>query len=190
MPTLRFLLPLLLLIPASSFAGDSLPKNARLEVRLEQSLGSDVSQPGQSFTATLNRSVSLGGKDILLKGSLVSGVVKEAESTLNYSRAGELVLELTSVTSGGKERRISTGLLRFQGRARPIDPTTGRQDDRGARIEDATRAGVGVIGGANTSSTHTIPGTSISVGPNTPSTGMQVILPAKSKLTFTVSSAE
>jgi hypothetical protein len=185
----RLVLTLLLLIPASGFADDALPKNTRLEVRLDQSLGSDISQPGENFTATLSRAVSLGGKDVLLKGARVSGVVKEAESTLNYSRAGELVLELTSVTSGGMEHRITTGLLRFQGRARPTDPTTGRQDDRGARVEDATRAAGGVIGGANPgATTHTIPGTGISVGPSTPSTGMQVILPAKSKLIVTVSS--
>jgi hypothetical protein len=190
MPKTRFFLSLLLLIPAACFAGDVLPKNTRVEVRLGENLGSDISTPGQSFTATLNRSVSLGGKNVLQKGALVSGTVRYAESTLNYSQAGELALELTSVTSGGKEYRVTTSLLRFQGRARQTNPATGKQDDRGARVEDATRAGVGVLGGANTSATHTIPGTNVSVGPETPSTGMQVILPANSKLIFTVTSAE
>ncbi|MBI3476811.1 MAG: hypothetical protein HY010_13850 [Acidobacteria bacterium] len=186
----RFFLFLLLSIPATCFAGDVLAKNTRLEVRLDQNLGSDISAPGQNFTATLIRSVKLGGKDVLQKGAVVEGIVKDAESTLNYSRAGELALQLTSVTSGGREIRLTTSILTFQGRARPINPTTGKQDDRGARVEDATRAAGGVLGGANTNTTHTIPGTSISVGPSTPSTGMQVILPAKSKLVFTVTSAD
>ena len=190
MSRLRSFSSLLLLIPVACFSSDVLPKNTRLEVRLDQTLGSDISQAGQDFTATLSRSVPLGGKEGLQKGALVSGTVKIAESTLNYARPGELGLELTSVTSNGKVYRVATNTLRYQGKERRMDPSTGKQDDRGARVEDATRAGVGVIGGANSTTTHTIPGNDISAGPSTPAAGMQVILPAKSKLIFAVTSAD
>src|SRR5882672_5503796 len=70
---------------------------------------------------------------------------RDSEPVGLASQAGELALELTSVTSGGKEYRVTTSLLRFQGRPRQTNPATGKQDDRGARIEDATRAGVGVL---------------------------------------------
>ena len=65
---------LLVLLAAACFASD-VPKNARLEVRLDETLGSDISQSGQNFSATLNRSISLG-KESLKKGDHVSGVVK------------------------------------------------------------------------------------------------------------------
>jgi hypothetical protein len=186
MPRKHLFWSLVLLAAAACFASD-IPKNTRLEVRLDDALGSDISQTGQNFAGTLTRSISLG-KESLKKGDHVSGVVKYAESTLNYYRPGEIELELTSVTSNGKVCEIATNTLRFQGKERQADPATGKQDDRGARGEDIARSTIGVIGAANTTTAQTVPGTDVAVGPSTRVTGMQVVLPAKSKLTFTVTS--
>jgi hypothetical protein len=182
-------LSLLLLIPLAGYGSDRLPKNSRLEVRLDENLGSDISQTGQIFTATLNRAVTLSGKEVLPKGARITGKVAYAASTFGYGRPGELELELTELAANEKTYRIVTGTLRFQGKERRIDPTTGRQDDRGARGEDAARAGIGVIG-ANTMPGQSIPGTGINVAPSTPVTGMQVVLPAKTKLVFNLTPAE
>ena len=84
MPKKYLFWSLLLLASTASFSSD-VPKNTRLEVRLDETLGSDISQIGQDFSATLTRSISLG-KEGLKKGDHVSGVVKYAESTLNYYR--------------------------------------------------------------------------------------------------------
>jgi hypothetical protein len=178
--------PLVLLATSACFASD-IPKNTRLEVRLDETLGSDISQVGQNFSATLTRSIALG-KEGLKKGDHVSGVVKYAESTLNYYRPGEIELELTSVISNGKVCQIATNTLRFQGKERQADPATGKQDDRGARGEDIARGAIAVAGAPNTAPAQTIPGTGVAVGPSSPATGMQVVLPAKSKLTFTITS--
>jgi len=188
MPKRRIFLALLLLVSIDCLSTD-LHKNAKLEIRLDQTLGSDISQAGQTFTATLNRPVSIGEKNVLQKGARIEGLVQDASSTLQYSQPGQLELALTSVTSGGKIIRISTNTLRFLGKERQINPATGKQDDRGARVQDITRASVGVVGGGNTNAGHTIPGTEISVAPSTPATGMQVILPVKTKLVFTVTSS-
>jgi hypothetical protein len=109
---------------------------------------------------------------------------------MNYYRPGTLELQLTSITSNGRTYRITTQTLRFQGKERSTDPMTGKQDDRGGRAEDAARAGIGTLGNANTSTAHTIPGTNIEAGSANPVIGMQVILPAKSKLIFNASSAD
>jgi len=175
---------------ALCFSEDALPKNAKVEIRLDQALGSDISQSGQTFAATLTRAISSGGKTILPKGAHVEGIVEDASSTLNYARPGSLELALKSVTASGKVIRISTNTVRLQGKERRIDPTTGRQEDRGARGEDAVRAGIGVIGAGNTSTSHTIPGTDLSVGSANSTTGMQVILPAKTKLAFSLVSTD
>ena len=182
------LILLLVIIPLAGYGSDRLPKNTRLEVRLEENLGSDISQTGQTFTATLNRAVTLSGKEFLPKGAHITGKVASAASTLGYGQPGELELELIELEANEKTYRITTGTLRFQGKERRIDPTTGRQDDRGARGEDAARAGIGVIG-ANTMPGQSIPGTDINVAPSTPVTGMQVVLPVKSKLVFNLTSA-
>lgn len=173
-----------------AFCEDALPKNAKLEVRLDQALGSDISQSGQVFSATLTRNFSSGGKTILPKGAHVEGIVEDASPTLNYARPGSLELALKSVTASGKVIRVSTNTVRMQGRERRIDPTTGRQDDRGARAEDAARAGIGVIGTGNTNTSHTIPGTDLSVGSANSTNGMQVLLPVKTKLTFSIVSSD
>ena len=188
MPKRRLFLLLFLLVAIACFPSDQ-HKNAKLEIRLDQNLGSDISQSGQTFTATLNRSVSLGGKNVLQKGARIEGRVEDASPTLQYSRPGMLELALTSVVSSGKVIPISTNTLHFQGKERQINPATGKQDDRGARVEDIARAAGGVAGRGNTNAGQTIPGTTISVAPSTPATGMQVILPAQTKLVFTVTSS-
>jgi hypothetical protein len=179
---------LLFLTPLAVFGRDQL-KNVRIEVRLDQILGSDISHDGETFTGSLNRQVSLGPNVVLPKGSLVQGVVKNAESTMDYYRPGILELELTSVSTGGKTYQILTNTLRLMGKERRMDPSNGKQDDRGARGEDAARAAGAVLGGT-TSTAQTIPGTGVAVGTSDRVTGMQVILPKNSKLTFTVTTSE
>jgi hypothetical protein len=88
MPKKYLFLLLVLLASAACFASD-IPKNTKLEVRLDETLGSDISQSGQNFSATVSRSISLG-KEGLKKGDHVSGVVKYAESTMNYYQPGEI----------------------------------------------------------------------------------------------------
>src|SRR5438128_1033105 len=107
----RFLFSLIVLASLPSFGSDRLPKNMRLEIRLDQSLGSDISHEGETFEATLNRSVTLTGKEVLPKGAHVTGLVKWATSTHNYAQPGELELELTSVDANEKTYRVTTNLL-------------------------------------------------------------------------------
>jgi len=175
---------------ASVALASAIPKNTKLEVRLNEMLSSDQSQTGQRFTATLTRGVSAGGAVVLEKGSIVEGVVKRAEPTYDYQQAGELDLELVSVTSGGKKYLLQTNRVVLMGRPVRRDPRTGRPMDRGSRVGDVIHGTLGGIGGTDTSGpSTTIPGTDVSVGAGSGSQGTQVILPMKSKLTFNLTSA-
>jgi len=177
-----------LVVVSFSFSSD-IPKNTKLEIKLDEMLSSDMSQTGQKFQATLNKAVSIENVMLLEKGALVEGVVKYAEPTYNYRQPGELDLELVTVASGGKTYFIKTNMIMLAGKPSPTDPRTGRPMDQGSRAGDLARATVGTIGGTNTGASTTIPGTDISVGTGTPRNGTQVILPAKSKLTFNLVSA-
>lgn len=177
----------LVLLMATAIASD-LPKNTKVEVRLNQALGSDTSQTGQRFTATVSHDVTFG-TGVLRKGAQVEGIVRDARSTMDYYQAGELDLELTAVTSGEKGYRITSGMLRLAGRERPRDPYTGKEDDRGARGQDTAQAAGQVIVGSSSPS-HTIPGTDIAAGGFGARTGMQVLLPQNSKLTFVITGAD
>lgn len=182
----RYWLAFLVVLTTTAIFGRDQFKNVRMEIRVDQNLGSDISHDGETFTGRLNRKVSLGPNVVLPKGSIVKGVVRNAETTMRYHRPGVLDLELTSVSSDEKTYRISTNTLRLMGR---MDPT-GKQDEGKARREDATRAAAAVVLGGTTSTTQTIPGTDIAVGTSDRAAGMQVILPKNSKLTFTVTSSE
>lgn len=186
------LMPVLVGVLTLVCSASDVPKNTRMEVRLDETLTSDQARIGQDFTATLNHDVSLGGV-ALKKGCIVHGIVAFAQSTYNYSQAGELELELTSVMSQGKTYQLRTSRLHFGGMERPIDPRTGREDSRGARRADAIQAGIDAIGaptGARGGGVSApIPGTDIEVGPGSRGSGMQVVLPVKAKLTFRLTEA-
>jgi hypothetical protein len=168
---------IVVLLGAFCFAS-GVPKNTKLEVRLDQGLSSDSASSGERFTATLDRAVTLGDKIVLRKGARAKGVVRYAESTFGYSRAGELDLELISVTSDGQTYEISTHPMVISGRQGNRDP--------GARRTDAVQAAIGVMGPAPRGNAQPIPGTNVAVGGG--DSGMQVILPPKTKLSFIVAS--
>jgi hypothetical protein len=138
--------------------------------------------------AHLDHDLRFGTDRVMIrKGALVNGIVKYARSTMNYSQAGEIELQITSIASEGVSYGILSDTFMRAGRERPVSPTTGREDDTGARRADIARAGVDVLtGGGGSSPAATIPGTSVSVGGANTQSGMQVILPTAMKITFTI----
>lgn len=161
-----------------------LPDKTRLEVRLNETLSSDTSQTAQPFAATLDRSASVGGKVILSKGAQVAGVVRFAESTRNYSRPGELDLQVTSIKADGKTYEVVAAPVVVRGKIGRLNPNTGRPYPNGRRKQDAVGAAIDAATGGARANAQTIPGTNSSVGPE--SSRMQVVLPVRSKLAFTV----
>ena len=156
-------------LAALGFAA-GLPKHVKLEVRLDQMLCSETASSGDRFRATLDRDVTLGDRTVLKKGASVQGVVRQAESTWNDSQAGELELVLSSVVSEGNNYAVTTNPLWISG-----DPSAGAPNGR-------TAAEQGAIAVMVPRQSQNIPGTNVAVG--RPGAGRQVILPAKSKLSF------
>lgn len=186
--SLRILFFVALTLPV--LASD-LPKNLKLEVQMQETLTSDSSETGQKFNATLNKSISAGEKVVFEKGAMVEGVVRMAEPTYNYRQPGELDLELVSIRANGKLYSLQTNTVILHGKPTMTDPRTGRPMDPGSRKGDVARATIGSLPGMdNGGVATTIPGTDVSVGSGSPaSKSMQVIVPARSKMTFNVVSA-
>jgi cytoskeletal protein RodZ len=77
--------------PASSAAAPStpqappppavvdLPVGTRIRVRLDQDLGSKISQPGDSFTATVADDVVVNGQTVIAKGARADGTVIDSK---------------------------------------------------------------------------------------------------------------
>jgi len=181
---------LFLAVTLPVFASD-LPKNLKLEVQIQETLTSDSSETGQRFSATLNKSISAAEKVVFEKGAMVEGRVSMAEPTYNYRQPGELDLELVSIRANGKLYMLHTNTVMLHGKPTITDPRTGRPMDPGSRKGDVARATIDTIPGMDRGGVATtIPGTEVSVGSGSPtSKSMQVIVPARSKMTFNVISA-
>lgn len=71
-------LTILLMLPAALFAQDSLPAGTILPVRLDTTLSSRESKPGETITARIMQNVPLAGGRIIRAGARVTGRVVDA----------------------------------------------------------------------------------------------------------------
>jgi hypothetical protein len=86
----------------------SIPAGTVLSVRLEQELGSKISQPGEAFSATLSRNVTIGGEPVIPSGASVSGTVLDAKPLGRFAGGASLQLKLTSLKLNGTDVAIET----------------------------------------------------------------------------------
>src|SRR3989442_7854094 len=77
--------------------GASVAPQTRMQVRLNEKLETGQAQPGQTFSGTIARSVSVGGRVVLPRGTRVKGRVVEAVSSGRLKRPASITLELTQV---------------------------------------------------------------------------------------------
>lgn len=158
------------------------PAGTVLTVRTGQALSSKASQTGQTFLATLAQPISVGGRPALPSGSTVSGTVVTAKAKGKVKGEGQLDLQLTSISVGGRTYQIQTSVLSSteKGKGKRTAATTGggaaagaligglAGGGKGAAIGAVAGAGAGFIGGAATGN-------------------KQVEYPAETALSFTLS---
>jgi hypothetical protein len=110
------------------------PANTVLTVVLDQAVGSKISTPGQTFTATVKTPISVDGRLAIPKGASATGVVKDAKPAGRFKGAATLSLTLTGLTIHNDNYNIET--------TAPSESSTGK----GKRT--ATLVGGGAGGGA------------------------------------------
>ena len=77
--------------------GASVAPQTRIQVRLNEKLETGQAQSGQTFSGTIARSVTVGGRVVLARGTRVKGRVVEAVSSGRLKRPASITLELTQV---------------------------------------------------------------------------------------------
>jgi len=92
-------------------ASTVIPAGTTLTVRLGETISAKTATPGQSFTGTLARAVSVDGREVIASGSNVSGEVTQAQSPGKFKGAGVLAVRLTSVEVQGRTYNISTSTV-------------------------------------------------------------------------------
>ena len=89
------------------------PAGTTLTVRLGQELGSKTSAAGQSFSATLDRDVVVGGQTAIAAGANVTGKVVFARPVGALAGEASLQLKLISVNVDNADLKVVTAVRSF-----------------------------------------------------------------------------
>ena len=136
------------------------PVGTVLTVRLGQAVGSKISEPGQTFSATLAGPVVVDGETVIAKGATASGTVVDAKPLGRFKGGALLQLKLNSVedlpvetsslvrTATGKGKRTAAMVGGGAGLGALIGGLAG--GGKGAAIGAVAGAGAGTAGTAYT----------------------------------------
>ncbi|MGC1463451.1 MAG: hypothetical protein WA802_14705 [Terracidiphilus sp.] len=86
----------------------NLPAGTRLRVRLDQDLGSKISQPGDSFPATVADDVLVNGQVVVPRGARADGTVIDAKPLGKVKGGAYLALRLERVHTNWGSYPVST----------------------------------------------------------------------------------
>jgi hypothetical protein len=155
------------------------PAGTSLTVRLGESVGSKISSPGQSFSATLSSPIEVGGAVVIPAGTAVEGTVVDAKPLGKFKGGAVLDLTLSSITVSGKTRAIQTSsIVRAEkGKGKRTAVVTGGGAALGALIGGLAGGGKGVAIGAAAGGGAGAAGSALTGNKD-------IVLPAESALTF------
>jgi len=156
-----------------------LPAGTVLTVRLGQAVGSKISQPGQSFTATLAQAVQVEGKDAIPAGASASGTVVDAKPLGRFKGGASLQLKLVSINVKGSDQPIETSsVVRTEsGKGKRTAVLAGGGAGVGALIGGLAGGGKGAVIGA-------LAGGGAGTGGAAFTGNKDIVLPAESALSF------
>jgi hypothetical protein len=97
----------------------TIPAGALVRMRINQTLDSAHAKPGEHFDGIVVNDVVAGGAVAIPRGAAVQGTVVDAKKSGAVAGRGELSLQLTQVTLGGKT---------YPDRLRRLGPQRRRQD--------------------------------------------------------------
>lgn len=158
------------------------PAGTVLTVRLGETLGSKVSQPGQAFTATVAKAIDVDGKTVIPSGSTATGTVMDAKPLGRFKGGARLQLKLTSVNVDGTEMPVQTSSLvrTAKGKGKRTATMIGGGAGLGALIGGLAGGGKGAAIGAAAGAGAGTAGTAFTGNKD-------IILPAESAVSFTLS---
>ncbi len=160
-------------------AAVDLPAGTHLRVRLDEDLGSKISQPGETFHATLADDVVMNGQTVIRRGARAEGTVVDAKPLGRFKGGAELVVRLDRVHTQWGAYPVNTSSVErlekgkgkrtamFAGGGGAFGAVIGglAGGGKGAAIGALAGGGAGTAGGAFTGN-------------------KQIVLPAETLLTF------
>jgi hypothetical protein len=161
----------------------SVPAGTVLSVRLLESVGSDVNDAGDKFTASLASPVMIGDKVVIPAEAGIHGRVVQVQSGGRFSGKPSLVLELNELAYNGKDYSLRSSAFSKEGSSR----TTRTAETVGSGAGIGAIVGAMVAGGRGAAIGAAI-GAGIGTGVQARSKGSEVQLPAETVLSFRLKS--
>jgi hypothetical protein len=91
------------------------PSGSALRVRISEGMSSKNTAPGTTFSGVVLSDVVAGGSIAIPRGSTITGTVVDAHTAGQLGGKGELKLQLTSVSFGGRTYPLATDFWWHQG---------------------------------------------------------------------------
>ena len=159
----------------------TLPSGTEIRVRLDSDLGSKISQPGDTFSATVADDVRKGGEVVIPKGARASGTVVDAKPLGRFKGGAMLSIKLDRVRTRWGSYPVATGTIARaeQGKGKRSAGFIGGGAGVGALIGGLAGGGKGAAIGALAGGGAGTAGTALTGN-------KQIVLPAESLLTFSL----
>jgi hypothetical protein len=165
--------------PPPPAAEITIPAGTPLRVRLDEDLGSKISQPGQTFTATVADDVLVNGQTVIPRHSEVEGAVIDAKA-LGHFKGGallELRLERVKTRWGSYPVNTSTVARAEKGKGKRTGIFAGGGGALGAIIGGVAGGGKGALIGG-------LAGAGAGTAGSAMTGNKEIFLPAETLLTF------
>lgn len=155
------------------------PSGTTLTVRLGDAIGSKISQPGQSFSATLANPVDVDGKTAIPAGANATGTVVDAKPLGRFAGGASLTVKLTSINVNGRDIPVETAAVAesAKGKGKRTGVLAGGGAGLGAVVGALAGGGKGAAIGALAGAGAGTAGAAFTGNKN-------IVLPAESTLSF------
>ncbi len=160
-------------------AAVDLPEGTELRVRLDADLGSKISQPGDSFTATVSDDVRVSDTVVIAKGARADGTVVDAKPLGKFAGGARLAVRLDRVQSNWGSYAVSTSSIDRveKGKGKRSTALIGGGAGLGAIIG-------GLAGGGKGAAIGALAGGGAGTAGSAFTGNKQIVLPAETLLTF------
>jgi hypothetical protein len=156
-----------------------IPAGTHIAVTITQDLGSKISQPGQTFSATVASPISVGGQRIIRPGASATGTVTDAKPLGKFKGGASLALRLDTVRAQGVTYQIASST---------IERAEKGKGKRTAGFIGGGAGGGALIGGLAGGGKGALIGGLIGAGAGTTGAAFtgnkEIVIPAETTLTF------